>query len=363
MTRRPGAATLTALGLALAAAAVAQEPEHPPEATYPSLHIIGFTDLSFWANDEPAPAVGSGFTEGQFVLHLTSALSSRIAFVGELTVSARRDAVVDPRAPGFNVEVERSILKYTHSDRVKLSVGRYHTPVSYWNVAFHHGQWLQTTAGRPDIVRFGGQFVPIHFLGVLAEGSLPGRGVNLGYSAGLGNGRSTVLSRPGDAVDVNESRAFVVSAFLRPDWLYGLQVGGTWYADLITLARTRHRERIWSAHLVWTKETPELIAEYIRVRHRSVATGSLADHEGYYAQVAYRLSALRSRVKPYYRFENLAIDEADPVFIELLDQTSHIAGVRVDAAELVALKIEYRRRETGARSPVNEAAAQVSFTF
>ena len=124
----------------------AQQPEPPPPAAphYPNLHISGFGDVNFSpVNRRTAPR---NFDLGQFVLHVTSQLSSRVTLLGEISFSARSDAGTgSPAAPGFNVEIERMILRFDHSDRLRVSFGRYHTPINYWNTAFHHGQWLQTT--------------------------------------------------------------------------------------------------------------------------------------------------------------------------------------------------------------------------
>jgi hypothetical protein len=81
-----------------------------------------------------------------------------------------------PPAPGFNFEVERSIIRFDQSDKLKISFGRYHTPINYWNTQYHHGSWLQTSESRPEMVQFGGSFLPIHFVGALAEGALPAGG-------------------------------------------------------------------------------------------------------------------------------------------------------------------------------------------
>src|SRR5216684_3032138 len=116
--------------------------DHAGPSSAPSLRLAGFTDLNFGATDQRGAR--SGFNEGQFILHLSSALSSRVSYFGELSFTARADAGMgSPPAPGFNVEVERSIIRYDHSDMLKLSIGRYHTPINYWNTAYHHGSWLQ----------------------------------------------------------------------------------------------------------------------------------------------------------------------------------------------------------------------------
>ena len=119
------------------------------EVHYPSLQIRGFGDVNFSATDQKG--TNSGFNLGQLDLHLASALSRKVTYFGELTFNAQ--------PTGYTVEVERSIIRYDYNDFFKLSFGRYHTPIGYWNTAFHHGAWLQTTISRPDMIRIGGSFI------------------------------------------------------------------------------------------------------------------------------------------------------------------------------------------------------------
>ncbi|PYT30137.1 MAG: hypothetical protein DMG58_15030, partial [Acidobacteria bacterium] len=75
-----------------------------PEMNVPSTHIAGFSDIDFAATNKPGSH--SGFNEGQFVLHMNSALSSKVSFFSELSLTARSDAGTGtPPATGFNVEV------------------------------------------------------------------------------------------------------------------------------------------------------------------------------------------------------------------------------------------------------------------
>jgi len=219
----------------------APEPETAgPDAqpVYPSLKIAGFSDFDFSASNLHGPSGGfgaqtllgshSGFEEGQFVLHLSSALSQKVSVFSELSLTARSDAGTGapaPAAPGFNAEVERLILRYDLDDYFKISFGRYHTPINYWNTAFHHGQWLQTSISRPEMTQFGGSFIPVHFVGTLVEGSTPAGGLNLNYNFGLGNGRGQVLSRAGDFSDINNNRAWLVNLFVKPDAAAGGRFG------------------------------------------------------------------------------------------------------------------------------------------
>src|SRR2546422_3470369 len=115
----------------------------PPGApeTYPSLHIRGFTDFNYSVSDAHDGRT-SGFELGQFVLHLVSPLASKVTFFGEVSAT--------PKTNQFLFEVERAFIRYDYNDAFKVSAGRYHTPIGYWNTAYHHGLWLQTTSRRPE---------------------------------------------------------------------------------------------------------------------------------------------------------------------------------------------------------------------
>jgi hypothetical protein len=332
-------------------------------ATFPSLKLSGFGDINYTASDRPG--THAGFNEGQFILHFSSALSQKVTYFGELSLTARTDAGVGtPPAAGFNPEVERSIIRYDQSDHLKISFGRYHTPVSYWNTEFHHGSWLQTTASRPEMVQFGGSFIPVHFVGALAEGSFNAGGLNFNYNLGLGNGRSSVLSRSGDFGDINNNKAWLATVFIKPDKLYGLQVGGSVYRDKIdATGRPEAQERITSAHVVWHKENPEFIAEFFNINHKLPGTGLVTNNQAWYAQVAYRLPMAMS-LKPYYRYEYIHTPRADVIFSGLnLGLSSSTLGMRWDFSSYAAFKLEYRYQERPGLPNTNVAWAQTSFTF
>ena len=332
----------------------------------PSLKIAGFSDFNFSGSDQKGTK--SGFTEGQFVLHLNSNLTQKVSFMGELSLTARTDAGGGmPPVTGFNAEVERSIIRFEHNDYLKVSFGRYHTPINYWNTAFHHGQWLQTTVSRPEMVQFGGRFIPVHFVGGLVEGAVGAAGLNFNYNFGVGNGRGSVISRGGDAGDINNSRAWLVNMFIKPDKLYGLQVGGSAYRDKISTGGRDFGEWISSAHVVWNRETPEVIAEFANVRHENLTTASpVSNSQAYYFQTGYRLPVFDKRFKPYYRFEYIHIPRSDFLFQSPVvpNLAGSVAGLRYDLTSFAALKFEYRNQRRDPGQPrINSGFVQTSFTF
>jgi hypothetical protein len=332
------------------------------ETHYPSLQIRGFGDVDFSATDQKG--TNSGFNLGQLDLHLASALSQKISYFGEITFNAH--------PTDYAIEVERSIIRYDYNDYFKLSFGRFHTPIGYWNTAFHHGAWLQTTIDRPFIVKVGGTFTPVHFVGLLAEGNIPSGGLGLSYNVGVGNGRGEIISRPGDAGDINNNRAWVAKLYARPPKLYGLELGTSFYQDKITLTspiNQNYREWIASAYMVWTKGSPEFLSEFDNVHHRSILTNQIANSNAFYVQFAYRLPWLERSLKPYYRLEYAHMPLSEQVFTHQ-DQVESIFGLRYDISSYATFKTEYRNTKSQpgvlglpAEATVNGLFFQTAFTF
>jgi len=215
------------------------------------------------------------------------------------------------------------------------------------------------------MVQFGGRFIPVHFVGALAEGSFPASGWNLNYQAGVGNGRGGVISRGGDAGDNNATPAWVGGLFVKPDRAFGLQVGGSLYFDKISLTgQPDFRERIFAGHIAWQREDPEIIAEVANVRHEAVGGISTSSNLAYYVQAAYRLPWLGALWKPYYRFDRIDIDSADTVFAGVSNLDGSTLGVRYDISTYAAIKTEARlRRRVSSQPRMNGWFFQVSFTF
>lgn len=339
---------------ALSSSVRAQHDDH--DLIGPKLKLTGFSDVNFYAGDDSDPDASSGFRDGQFVLHFVSELSSRFDFFGEVSLTAKDTE--------YAAEVERLVIKYTYNDYLKLSAGRFHTPVNWWNTAFHHGSWLQTSIDRPQMTRFGGEFIPVHFVGVLAEGNVPSGPAHLAYIGGVGNGRADNIARAGDAGDVNNNRAVLVKLYARPARPYRLEVGASYYLDKVTTQGLEDfDEQLASAYVVWAGETPEVIAEYARLEDESTVSDLSAASTAGYVQAAYRLRWLNRMLKPYARYETIDVDEDDPIFTTLTDLSLYLVGLRADVAPFVALKGEWRHQKF-ADLPFDDAFyAQVCFVF
>ncbi len=316
--------------------------------------VLGFSDINYLATEGTG---ADGFRLGQLVGHVAAGLTDHLAFFGEVSAT--------PRPTEFGVEVERLMVRYEVGDHLKFSAGRYHTPLGFWNTAYHHGLWLQTSVARPEMIKFGSRFIPVHFVGLQVEGSFPKTNLVPGYFFGVGNGRHDNVARAGDAGDVNRHRAWLAGVNLRPAAVFGLMIGASAYRDRIAADVGAVDETIISGHLALQTETPELIVEYAHIIHTPDRSGADATtSDGYYVQVAYRLPSPFEILKPYARWEEITTDRGDPVFgTSGLDHQAFVAGLRYDFAMLAALKIEYRNERMVTSDRFHSLALQLSFVF
>ena len=345
----------TTIGFTSVCLAQSTEDAASPDMTLPEFNIMGFGDFTYVSKDG---SNGDGFVIGQAVAHLSASLGDSFAVFGEFSLTAKDTE--------YSIEAERLMVKYDFSDRFKLSAGRYHTPIGYWNSGFHHGAWLQTTVGRPEVVKFGSKLVPIHFVGVLLEGSLSSADLGLSYKAGYGNGRHGNIARAGDAGDINGDKAWILQLRSKPKKMFGLEVGLGLYSDEVSLPESPNVDEITTtAYVAWTKESPEVIFEYIHSEHELVTDSSASGGvDAWYGQIAYRLSGKRKQWKPYARVEQTDVDSSDPLLgSEGLDYDAGILGVRWDFNPYAAIKAEYRNEEFASGGRENNFRLQVSFVL
>jgi phosphate-selective porin len=122
-------------------------------------------------------------------------------------------------------------------------------------------------------------------------------------------------------------------------------------------------EEIASVYAVFTRETPEVLAEYVHTNRVGETTGDRYTADGYYIQVAYRLPFFKSRLKPYGRWEAMDVDSNDPIFAVTTDLQKYLLGARADVSNYVALKLEYVRKRTDPGTGFNEVFLQAAITF
>jgi hypothetical protein len=151
----------------------------------------GFGEVDYKVLNQRKPELGTygfvsgshgNFYTGDFDLLLTSRITDKASVLAEIVFG-------EEDAQKFGVDLERVLFKYDYTDHLRMSFGRYHTGIGYYNTAFHSGSWLQTTADRPLIMEFAndGGVLPTQAVGLSFTGSIPSGRLGLNYIAEYGS--------------------------------------------------------------------------------------------------------------------------------------------------------------------------------
>jgi hypothetical protein len=336
------------------------------------LRIRGYGDMTLHGDNyhppAPQPADKTAFTLGQLNLFVTSDISDRVRFLSEIVFEGGPDNIygqVRGTANTFSVDVERYLLQYSYNEYFNLSAGRYHTAIGYYNTAYHHSTWLQTTTGRPLMFAFEDQggILPIHNVGVEVSGLVPSGPLGLHYVAEVGNGRESrnpIADEPvQNIISDKNHKAVNFELFARPIKVPGLQVGFSAYRDLLVpVGEPAVGETILAAHAIYTKTNFEWLNEAMELRH-TPDDGHTFVTPAFYTQISQRFGSYR----PYFRYQYINASSENPIFPDIQLRAGPQAGLRYDVNESVALKLQYDYTAMRNQHAVQGLEAQVGFTF
>ncbi len=317
------------------------------------------------SEDDTQDETSDGFALGALDLFINSQVSDRISFLNE--------TVFEPSSGNETVlDVERLLLKYDFDDRFNLQVGRFHSTIGYWNEAFHHGEWLQTSIDRPAILHFEDDdgLLPVHTIGLLFKGRHDCAMADVDYTVECGNGRGRTPDPPQISGDNNEFKSINLALGIAPSKIEGLRFGANGYFDHIPRNQNASDgplhasldERIVGAFVTWFGDQWEVMAEGFNIRHGG--HGPSATSNGYYLQVSRKAGDFT----PYVRYDALDLDDADRFFTSVDDRDTIAVGVRWDVSDWNAVKLQLSWTEVngansgpGARIPA--VTVQTAFVF
>jgi hypothetical protein len=267
------------------------------------------------------------------------------------------------------IDLERIMLQYRQNRYFNIGVGRYHTDIGYYNTAFHHAQFLQTTLDRPKMYAFDDQegYMSLQEIGMSANGELPSGKLGLHWVAQVGNGRN---HPPGaepaqNKIDVNNDKAFNLAVFARPSQAPGLQTGMSFYRDVVTLDEPPvTNQRILAAYAVYSNAKYEWLNEGSLTSNVRVG-GRVFHTPGFYTQ----FSRAYGKYRPYARYSYVNSNLHDPLFggedgTRILRRQNDLSvGMRYDFNEYAAFKLQYDHYDERTISSWNRMATQFAFTF
>jgi hypothetical protein len=332
------------------------------------LNIRGFGDFGLYGGNQKGET--TTFSLGQLNLFITSDISERFKVLTELVFEVHQNN-------DFEEDLERILLTYSLNDYFKLSAGRYHTAIGYYNTAFHHTTWFQTATGRPFIFSYEdeGGILPIHNVGVEASGQIPSGKLGLHYVAEVGNGRASqrnAVEPVQNFVDENNHKSINLALFAQPEAIPGAQVGFSIYRDVLyPVNSVAIGETIVDAYAIVSRSKFEWLNEGLVIRHTPRGMHGF-ETPAFYSQISRRFGIVR----PYLRYEYINASSNEPVFPQVGLRTGPTAGLRFDVNNAVAIKAQYSytelRRQTEIDGKICQAvslcapssiALQVGYTF
>ena len=289
-----------------------------------------------------------GFTVGSLDFYLTPEFGPNVRGLAELNFEVNS-------AGDLDVDLERFQLGYAFGDYATTWLGRFHTPLGYFNTAFHHGTQLLTAVRRPQFLDFEdkGGILPVHTVGLWGTGGVA-----------LGSGKLTYDLFVGNAATIEDGQLNMNMAGLnrfRPS--FGTNVGYTFRGNLegvraglhwlrgdvrsVTLSpNNRTALNITGGYLAYPEDPWELMAELYRFDNKDLA-GKTGTH-GSWAAFA-QLARTFGRWTPFGRAEWTNLDQRDHYFSDLETGRSYVRGafgIRYDLTNRAALKLEFRRTRT-----------------
>jgi hypothetical protein len=316
----------------------------------PQTVIRGFTDFRVMTSNQKG--VNTSLALGELDLYITSQLTPKISFLNETVFKFGRTNFFD---------VERVLVNFDIHDALQVALGRHHTPIGYWNTAYHHGTLLQPTIQRPEMFKSSLGVLPIHTTGVTASARAVGP-LHLGYDVMIGNGIGSTSTADNDNA---KSITFGLSSQPTSD----LQIGVTAYRDRLSTGVARIAasgaaltkpldQRAAGGYVSYFGARVELLGEFQRVVNEfadRTARGT--------TDAGYLYAGVRARsVVTYTRLDRIKFDDTDPYLIPN-DLSQGVLGLRYDVAADLGMKVEFQRRKSQREGWISEASAQISLGF
>jgi hypothetical protein len=354
-----------------------------------ALNLFGDLSLGAASRSEgdlrkPAPA----FAVGVFDMLFTANLLSNLQATSEVTF------IYEPNAP--RAELERLHIRWKPNKMFWIEMGRFHTDIGYWNVAYHHGKWLQLPVERPRTILLHGGLLPMHMVGVNGGMSIPVAKGAINVTASTGSARDPISSGGGhDAHGTAYTPIGAAHVKLESDsiGIHNLRVGVTGMYAFIpaepaftrpSVPDTGIQEYIGGAHIAFPSLPFMFISEGYLIEHQirsglaSPEAGSKWRSYGAFALAGYNIGKFTPYLKGEYVYSQRNTLTPDPFYIPepkaahdprvalgLLEGT---AGVRIDVSTWSAIKLEYRlttgdgtRREDAPHPAIHTGTANWSF--
>ncbi len=337
-----------------------------------ALDVGVFGDMSL--SHSSAPSSEPSFRLGSLDLYAAQYIDDRTRALFEVQFQTFAGDSMD-------IEIQRFWIMREVHDAFHIGLGRFHTPIGYWNRHFHHGILLQDTVSRPFILSFEGgvnSIIPTHLIGALAEGDLPW---GLRYEAAVANSNTINSSQTANRITVQNRADFNSNKtlfgrvhygrfgapfkpgifFMKNDVLESASATTPLCTDpsensppcsLVPRGSPLVRQMLYGIDFRYERGRFDIMAEYYRIGNEAqpgVGDGRKHDTDAWFAQFGYRIL---DQLKATYRYEGLEFDDQDPYYRDarlvgrggIGTERRNVYALRYDFSESNALLLEVSLR-------------------
>jgi hypothetical protein len=322
-----------------------------------STQIRGFSAASAFYQDDK---ISFGFSEQDILV--TSELNDRISFLAE-SVFRYDDHSLGTK---FGVEVERVIMKYNFKGNHNILFGKHHTPINYWNDAYHHGKLFYPTVDRPLV--FILNVIPLHTTGAALQGHDLGK-LKFGYDVMVGNGLGST-----EIVDNDKNKSLTIAAHIKP--AEGLRLGASYYYDVISKGaavhyhaddQQFHQDRVinwrtvqnmFTGSVAYFGKKVEVLCESSLVVNRTDTTCYKRTF-GTYLYAGYRIT---DKITPYIKLDDVHFQNGEMFFVKN-NSSSFVTGINYQINYLTNIKLEYQYLHSEITGKTSKISAQWAVGF
>ncbi|MBI4947929.1 MAG: hypothetical protein HY840_16180 [Bacteroidetes bacterium] len=297
--------------------------------------ISGFADVIAVASSDTAGGkmqTKNNFSLGAIDMFITSQFD-KVSFLGEVAFE------------WDEVDFERLVINYDIKNYFKISVGKFYTPLGYWNNTYNHGTLIQPTISRPEVL---GDFIKSMHLKKQIGFQFQGDGItkyNLGYNLAVTHGITDI----GYVDDADEGKALTLNLHAEPIENLKVFVSGLYdvvpkgqqaVSDSILLTDADFQIFNFGVAYMNGKLPFEFIGEYYNVSHNMAETKST---QGYLLYAGYRIK----KFVPYISYDVLLYEKGDQYF-NTNNSNAATLGLRylLNAKSVIKLEYKYRQLET-----------------
>ena len=262
----------------------------------------------------------------------------------------------------FTYEIQRFEIMREFSDAFRVGLGRFHTPLGYWNHHYHHGILMQDTVSRPFVLSFEGgatAFIPMHMIGAMVNGDLAS---GIQYEAAVANsGMIDSTTSDGLVVPIRDDLSPNKSYFARLNYdapqvsfkpgVFGMvnDVVETGDGGLVGRGDNLVKQQLVGLDLRYERDDFDLLAEFYHLENDlQPGVGDADSHTAlaYFTQFGYRPT---ERWKATYRYETIDFDDDDAYFTDpnligmTQTQSRNVLCLRYDFSESNAMMLEFSR--------------------